>query len=112
MTDHEINIAIEEARGWTQCRYIEKLRDVNGVPPENWRGDLISGLDVAWSPNYCHDLNAMHEAEKSLGNRLFVYRHFLALVVMDDPTNRYNEPAFATARQRAEAFLRAIGKWE
>ena len=112
MTNHEINRAIAEACGWTQCRYIEKLRDVNGIPPENWRGDLISGLDVAWIPNYCYDLNAMHEAEKALGDRLELYREFLRLVVTDDPMNRYNEPAFATARQRAEAFLRALGKWE
>lgn len=63
-------------------------------------------------PDYCNDLNAMHEAEKTLGDRLDLYREFLRLVVTDDPTNRYNEPAFAAARQRAEAFLRTLGKWE
>lgn len=113
MTEWEINITISEACGWTQCRYIEKLRGVIGDPPENWKGKLISGLGVTWAPNYCCDLNAMHEAEKTLSAvRSIVYRTFLALIAEDDPTNRYNEPAFATARQRAEAFLRSLGKWE
>lgn len=111
MKDYEINTIIAQACGWTHCRYIEGLHDVTGVPPESWKGDLISGLDTAWIPYYCGDLNAMHEAEKTLGDRLGVYRHFLALVAMDDPMNQYNEPAFTTALQRSEAFLRAIGEW-
>ena len=101
MTNQEINIAIAEACGWTNftpntIQYTARRAD------GKW--DLI--------PDYCNDLNAMHEAEKALGNRLPVYREFLALIVTDDPTNRHNERAFATARQRAEAFLRTLGKWE
>ena len=101
MTDNEINSAIAKACGWTHItpdtiQYTARRAD------GKW--DLI--------PDYCHDLNAMHEAEKTLGDRLTRYREFLRLIVTDDPTNRYNEPAFATARQRAEAFLRTLGKWE
>ena len=107
MTDNEINIAIAEACGYT-------------FDGDKWQR---GGVRIMWQhynrelgysdpPDYCNDLNAMHEAEKTLGDRLFVYRNILALIVIDDPTNRYNEPAFATARQRAEAFLRTLGKWE
>lgn len=62
-------------------------------------------------PDYCNDLNAMHKAEKTLPD-LNLYRRFLYLVVLEDPTNKGNEPAFATANQRAEAFLRILGLWK
>lgn len=99
MTNHEINIAIAEACG---VAHEDKWGSIYKTPHGYVR-------DV---PDYCNDLNAMHEAEKALGDRLELYRGFLRLIVTDDPTNRYNEPAFATARQRAEAYLRTIGKWE
>jgi hypothetical protein len=69
-------------------------------------------------PDYLNDLNAMHEAEKVL--ELTQYWHYADIhirdVVMRD--NRGRSPAAqtsyacATAAQRAEAFLRTIGKWE
>ena len=68
--------------------------------------------------NYCADLNAMHEAEqaqwrKSYSSRYdFVYE--LGKILM--PTIGYRAEAVdlldATPRQRAEAFLRTIGKWK
>ena len=109
MTNHEINRAIAEACGWKDLEN-EDFSEY-GVPCFMLMGSNNTGTRLA-PPDYCNDLNAMHEAEKTLGDRLFVYRNILALVVIDDPMNRYNEPAFATARQRAEAFLRALGKWE
>ena len=56
--------------------------------------------------DYCTDLNAMHEAEKVLD--------FNQLRDMEDSVSfRFAVlPFHATARQRAEAFLRALGKWE
>ena len=62
-------------------------------------------------PDYLNDLNAMAKAEKSIGEKN-LYRKFLYLVVLDDPENIANEPAWATAAQRAEAFLRTLGLWE
>ena len=66
---------------------------------------------LAQLPDYLNDLNAMAGAEKSIwdGN---LYRKFLYLAVLDDPENIANEPAWATAAQRAEAFLRTLGLWE
>jgi hypothetical protein len=59
-----------------------------------------------WSANYCNDLNAMHEAEDELsGNQYMVYANILGAVEGSLFGIR------ATARQRAEAFLRAMGKW-
>ena len=59
-------------------------------------------------PDYLNDLNAMHEAEKvlTLPERRKYRKTLLG----------HCEPAsiaiHATAAQRAEAFLRTLGKWE
>ena len=110
MTNHEINIAIAEACGWR----FSPLAHIESKPFATMCWIAPNGADWQMQklPDYCHDLNAMHEAEKTLGDRLDFYRKFLRLIATEDPTNRYNEPAFTRARQRAEAFLRALGKWE
>lgn len=67
----------------------------------------IIGADLHWkaAKDYCSDLNAMHEAEKVLTKEhCDSYEHRLGMTV--------NRPWHATARQRAEAFLRTLGKWE
>jgi hypothetical protein len=72
----------------------------------------------AWHPlpDYLNDLNAMHEAEKVLGEkRIRSYAFTLAQVLDTSPTVDLDDQFLnihATARQRAEAFLRTIGKWE
>jgi hypothetical protein len=108
MTDEQINIAIAEVCGWsvvsdTLCNVYPNSR--TGEPELN---------PVAPLPDYCQDLNAMHEAERALTesgvNAWWAYVAYI---------NRYNATPFgvetavhATARQRAEAFLRTVGKWE
>lgn len=60
-----------------------------------------------WQADYCGDLNAMHEAEDELsGNQYMVY------ALMLDAVEGSLFGIRATARQRAEAFLRTLGKWE
>ena len=61
-------------------------------------------------PDYLNSLDAMHEAEKSIPDRN-LYRKFLFIVVLEDPLNTANEPAFSTATQRAEAFLKTLNLW-
>ncbi len=59
-----------------------------------------------WQADFVHDLNAMHEAEEMIVGAL--WRDYF------ERLQRYGK-AFgirATARQRAEAFLRTMGKWE
>ena len=60
-------------------------------------------------PNYLNDLNAMHEAEKVLV-RLQWVSYLRRLQTLCDESVTW--PIHATASQRAEAFLRTIGKWE
>lgn len=63
------------------------------------------------------DLNAMHETEKVLTElQVCAYDTELCKVVMRDWSTKAtllkSMDWHATACQRAEAFLRAIGKWE
>ena len=100
MTDEEINQRIAEACGWTKSDkgWWFNADDSNG-------GDLFC-------PGYTTDLNAMHEAEQWLfaqGVDHADYGNVLQRVL------RRNGDLWlfvATARQRAEAFLRTLGKWE
>ena len=60
-------------------------------------------------PDYLNDLNAMHDAEKVLV-RLQWVSYSRRLQTLCDESVTW--PIHATASQRAEAFLRTIGKWE
>lgn len=58
-------------------------------------------------PDYLNDLNAIHEAEKLLtGEQRIDYLEHLR-----EQTGCYADATYATAYQRAEAFLRTLGKW-
>lgn len=92
MTNDQINRAIAEACGWEEGveRYVQNLPLMKSPP------------------DYCADLNEMHEAEKTLTDdqrEVFYPRN---LGAWQRPFN----VIYATARQRAEAFLRTLGKWE
>jgi hypothetical protein len=102
MTDEKINIAIAEACGWT------------GFNPDNIPDCLqytARSPSGKWGliPDYCNDLNAMHEAEKVFTTALYC-RYINELCDLTIKGN--NSMYMATARQRAEAFLRTINKWE
>jgi hypothetical protein len=99
MKPEEQRIAIAKACGWTKFT-------PDTIQYTARRSDGKWGL----IPDYLSDLNAMHEAEKVLTD-LNLYRKFLYLVVLEDPSNASNEPAWATAAQRAEAFLRTLNLW-
>lgn len=85
MTNEQINAAIVEA--------------INADP--HWK----------CAKDYCNDLNAMHEAEKTLKTE-HRKRYIHHLEGWDRNLGYEWDIATATARQRAEAFLRTIGKWE
>ncbi len=103
MTSIEINIAIAEACGWTDIsQYTQAVDGWYGYEPEDGPHSQV--------PNYCSDLNAMHEAEKviKINSHLWKpYESFLARIVSGDCGMFH-----ITAKQRAEAFLRTFGKWE
>jgi hypothetical protein len=112
MKPEQQRIAIAEACGWTQ---IESCTCCDGVS----RGyQPTPGAHKKHLPDYLNDLNAMHEAEKVLTYEQaeeFVEQLYLAdqknNLAENPPPWRFNV-ASATAAQRAEAFLRTIGKWE
>lgn len=103
MSDTEINIAIAEVCGWH--RFI--INDEYGPDRALKPGQVFeTGCVFTLLPNYCTDLNAMHEAEKVLletKSRWEGYCNGLRWMVF---------PVWhATARQRAECFLRTLSLW-
>lgn len=63
-------------------------------------------------PNYLADLNAMRDAEMVLApDQITDYLEWLGMCSGDD-AHQVWAYVHATAAQRAEAFLRTIGKWE
>jgi hypothetical protein len=99
MTPEAQRIAIAEACGW-KTEYRDAISSVTALP------------------NYLNDLNAMHEAEKVLTHDQMIdySRHVGKLVTSHLPASRAAWMDFklinSTASQRAEAFLRTIGKWK
>lgn len=89
MSDDELRSKVAELCGWKPYRFGGCKGDAHEASP----------------PNYCRDLNAMHEAEKSI-------------ITQDQYIPDYTEALYdtarhdwhATARQRAEAFVLTMGK--
>ena len=82
----------------------------------NWAITEAIGADPHWkcAKDYCNDLNAMHDAEKVLapkdeGRYCLTLKQMVGdLIWYRDTCRNYR----ATARERAEAFLKTLGKWE
>ncbi len=124
MKPEQQRIAIAEACGWTDIAADYPVNPDDGDFYILWPSGVIPGKQEkrATLPDYLNDLNAMHEAEKVLTwQQTHEYAaHLIEIVGRDKP--RLSECAdgkpyaerwtwHATAAQRAEAFLRAIGKW-
>ena len=97
MTNDKINAAIAEACGWTRVNATHRS---GKAPNADYVGD-------EFIPDYCNDLNAMNNAEKELCEQ----KSDLYFFVLHDVAGNlmYHR---ATARERAEAFLLTLGKWE
>lgn len=120
MTNDQINIAIAQACGWTQSSTHEYtlygLRKIGEFQQFETRCAAFekNGVlcDVRGLPDYCSDLNAMHEAERELlsidGSCGYWETYSNALTAKLGCVDIFH----ATAEQRAEAFLRTLGKWE
>ena len=112
MTDEQINAAIAEACGWTEIQDsgVWHHHKLWGYPPLK-PGQC--GNSFHYLPDYCTDLNAMHEAEKVLNcwEDYVSYQSWLGYCGQDI-IGELQQCITATARQRAEAFLRTLGKWE
>lgn len=104
MTDDQINAAIAEACGWTK---ISSDGIVGEAPGETCNR-------VMFVPLYCVNLNAMHEAEKTLRT---TDSHEYANMLYDIACKNQEQngkwlPYSISARQRAEAFLKTLGLWK
>lgn len=123
MTDNEMNRRIAEACGAEPFYEIAadcwSLIFPDGKCGPNVKGGLSA--EHCWRvccPNYCGDLNAIAEAEElfeaktvddlNKPDRMFLYTSHLARICV----GHFGGQTRATARQRAEAFLKTIGKWE
>ena len=117
MSPDKQRIAIAEACGivgpfdnrWIK-EYVEEGGDAYGFTGFE-KGELV------FIPDYLNDLNAMHGAENTLTPaQCITYAEWLACykcMAVDQPiTGPKSFMWGATAAQRAEAFLRTIGKWE
>ena len=112
---NDINVIIAEYCGWKNIKEIDY--QPIGTDP------YIDGPDQMWVgihpesdcdeyeplPDYCNDLNAIHEAECKLSNSL-KWDH-LANLHKIMKTYHTAELYFAPVKQRAEAFVKTIGKW-
>ena len=122
MTPQKQRIAIAEACGWKWIRSPEQVAFTAGFTmPDKWVIDPHGTLQFPHNtPDYLNDLNAMHQVEKvivpSSEYTLSSYMFELSKIVIPAGSTRrglISEYIFhATAAQRAEAFLRTIGKWE
>lgn len=112
MSPEAQRIAMAEAVGWKPSETWEKVRTAEHCVYR--RGDELRTTKEL--PDYLNDLNAMHEAEKVLQDRCFYWPNYVdeLIKLVSSPTcpSNYSQAICAIAAQRAEAFLRTIGKWE
>jgi hypothetical protein len=105
MNEEEQRIAILKVMGWTETEpWLDGRRCFE-------RADSNGGWNFDDLPDYLNDLNAMHEVERALNisdEQITYWKNTLEFVCNRDNTITL----MATAAQRAEAYLRTIGKWE
>ncbi len=122
MKDEEIDKAIAEHLGWRLMeRVVDGDSNVYWLPPG--QADYPESVFVfcdRMPPNYAGDLNACAEFEKTLvGHMICQYERPLCEITGTTGTGTRRsfvgerfKIATATARQRAEAFLRMVWKWK
>ena len=117
MTDQEINQVIAEACGWTEIT-TTPFTDAMKLHFMRWFGLNPKTKQEEPLPDYCSDLNAMHEAVATLDHvsQTTRYGEYLCQILdfeMSEPWTMHCVVSFsqAEARECAEAFLRTIGKW-
>lgn len=117
MTPEQINMAIAEECGYKNVR-TKKVLEYCDDPMEP---STIEVTKIVYDggtgiPNYYGSLDAMHEAEKlfkrSARERDTYGTELTQICANDQSESRYGRSTWnATAPQRAEAFLRTVGKW-
>lgn len=125
MSDEEINEEICKEHGWKFSDHPDHIAKTAlwataksfVIKPD---GEFVFRHSI---PRFTDSLDLMHEVEKKF--LLSIHGCEVPLSKCENEANRYFEklrlvcgacdrehPIHATARQRAEAFLRTIGKWK
>lgn len=108
MTPQQINKRIALACGW---KHLGKTFANGVLYYDAWESQ--EGTLYTYPPNYHGDLNAMHEAEKTIRDRITYTVTLYEIARRDyEIATEWSSLIHATAAQRAEAFLRTLGKWE
>jgi len=125
MTPEAQRIAIAKACGWDDIRINvdwlpEETSGLLSIPHPTKPGCFKRCINRRKIPDYPNDLNAMHEAEKTLTpDQQDKYQNGLGSLVAGATFEAYNHwsnvgcvfVAHASASQRAEAFLKTLGLW-
>jgi hypothetical protein len=115
MTPEKQRIAIAEACGWDYHNR-HPIHGKQSIKSWYYRDSDITVSDKSSLPDYLNDLNAMHQAEKVLtphdNDRMTGWLLMLLGEENQAAIRSFTAVRQATAAQRAEAFLRTIGKWE
>ena len=118
MNPEQQRVAIAEACGWKEIRAeVDWLpKELTGIftwPHPTDAEKIKYFINRKPIPDYLNDLNAMHDAEKVLTvDQLIDQAEWLGASSNEMPIKSWVVLLRATAAQRAEAFLRTIGKWE
>lgn len=118
MNPEKQRIAIAEAYGWVRVNTspVNIRRWTHKDCPDCNSGEAHSH-SIDELPDYLKDRNACAQFEDALDNPSFVFSNgqkgSLGLydVYATELSKRFGRSIRATAAQRAEAFLRTIGKW-
>lgn len=120
MDEQAQRIAIAESLGWIECELYRPPPEVHIDDPCFTPRSFLRGFKpgvTLWQPipDYLNSLDAMFEVEKTLDEgQQDTFLITLKRVVepgLDDFQKEFNA-IHATAKQRAEAYLRAIGRWQ
>ena len=103
MTNLQMNVAIAEACGWSDILERTSLPGFKQRPT-----GIRDGFERKQIPNYVHDLNDMHDAERVLNEKQYIafMKH------LGERSKKRRDIWQAPACHRAEALLRALGKWK
>ena len=108
MTDNAINEAIAKQCGW---EFEGATSDSNPEDRSCWV-NVKTGLVQRHCPDFTNDLNLMAQAEDAAFGERDIYHEALADVVERDndslPASECRGTYRASARQRAEAFLKLL----
>jgi hypothetical protein len=121
MTPEQQRIAIAEACGWTATVDDDQFWRATRADG-SMTSDLWCSMSSVWNvgiPDYLNDLNAMHDAVSIFDyDQADEFEDHLCDICKRLNDEKENPAPWrfavvnATASQRAEAFLRTIGKWK